>query len=658
MINPILQTEGPESNSGNNMRNTGYNRGNSGAQKIILIMIIVLVSIIVVGGGIFAYAYFFTDAFISEEQGFYKYISQNSQILEMFNDKDLNKYVEKTQNQAYSSNGDFSIAFSGDIEEESKKTIDEIQKHKITFNSNVDNANKYSYNELGLKYGENDVISGAFIQQNDYVGLKVNDIGLNPYIVLENNNLKQFAKNLGLSDEEIASIPDKIDFEKLANQEIFTKEELAEIKDRYLKSITDNLTEDMFSQKEENGMKVYTLTINEEKGKVIAVALIDTLKNDELVLNKLKQLYIEQQSATEEEAQALIDSLKTYLDEAINELNGTSNNTETYDNLIEQPNPLQTDTIQPEIAEESEILYISVYVSKRDLVKTEVNINNEGKFIINNNDNNVLLEIIDLQEDSFDTELANETNSSKVLASIKLEKNKTDNELLYKFTVSSEEKDLIIMNLTYTGLKEMSNVGINLLVDIDLSDIIYAYTENSILSQAQDAKNETMNSQEKESVTLALNELLMKYYEDTYTSETEFEINEKTIKQYMDGLNLDTTVSRNEDGTFKVQSNTTGNIYTVDSKGALTNTEIVENIETESTTESEEKTVKISLNFKGTTTFGEIQKQELTESNMYKINDKSLEQIEGLFTQLGDRVAKKITNAYQNSPLVQVFVQN
>ena len=655
MINPILQTEG-SGNSSNNIRNTGYNRGNSGTKKIILIMIIVLVSIIVVGGGVFAYTYFFTDAFLSEEQGFYKYISQNSQIIDMFKDEDLNGYMKKIQNEAYSSNGELTLSFNGDIEEKSKKIVDEIEKHKITFNSNIDNVNKYLYNGLGLKYGENDVISGAFVKQNDYFGFKVNDIGLNPYIVLENNNLKQFAKNLGLSDEEIASIPDKIHFENLTNEQLFTKEELAGIKDRYLKAITDNLTEEMFSKNEQDGIDVYTLTITEEKGKVVTSALMNTLKNDDVVLNKLKQLYIEQSSATEEEAQALIDSLKSSLDEAVNELNGTSSNTDTYQNLTEQPNPMQPDVTQSETTEEPENLYINVYVSKKNLVKTEVFIENEGKIVINNNDNNVLLEIIELEK-SNDTQLATEVNSSKVLASIKLEKNKTDSELLYKLTLSSEEKELIIMNLTYTGLKEMTNVGANLLVDLDLSDIIYVYSENSILSQAQDAKKDTINVQEEESIRLAMMKLIVDIYADSYTSDNEIVMNEKTLKKALEQENLDVTVSRNEDGTYRVQSNTTGNIYTVDSQGNVTTTEIAKKEDEETITEPEEKTIKVSLSLNGTTTFGSIQ-QELSENNIYKLNDKSLEQLEGLFTQLGDRVLNKITSAYQNSPMIQTFIQH
>ena len=134
-------------------------------------------------------------------------------------------------------------------------------------------------------------------------------------------------------------------------------------------------------------------------------------------------------------------------------------------------------------------------------------------------------------------------------------------------------------------------------------------------------------------------------------------MNEKTLKKALEQENLDVTVSRNEDGTYRVQSNTTGNIYTVDSQGNVTTTEIAKKEDEETITEPEEKTIKVSLSLNGTTTFGSIQ-QELSENNIYKLNDKSLEQLEGLFTQLGDRVLNKITSAYQNSPMIQTFIQH
>ena len=170
-------------------------------------------------------------------------------------------------------------------------------------------------------------------------------------------------------------------------------------------------------------------------------------------------------------------------------------------------------------------------------------------------------------------------------------------------------------------------------------------------------QNDTINAQEKETVLLTLTELSLKVYEDSYVSGNEFVLNETTIKEALNKQGLDMTVSRNEEGTYKLQSNTTGNIYTMNSKCELTNTEVTQNTEVATSAENEEKTINISLSLKCSTTFGVIQLQELTESNMYIINNKSLEQLESLFTQLGERIENKIVAAYQNTTISQMITQ-
>lgn len=617
-------------------------------QKRIVLIVLIVLMVVLLGGGIFAYTYFFTDVFINEQQGFYKYISQNSQIFEMFKDEHIERYLEKSQTEAYNNNGEISIAFSGDIDEETKPTIDEIQKHKITFNGSVDNANKYAYQELKLMYDANEVIGGALINKNDYYGLKVNDIGLNPYIVFENNNLKQFAKNLGLSDEEIVRIPDKIDIEKMTNNKVFTEKELTEIKDRYLKAIKDSLSEDMFSKNEQDEMEVYTLTINEEKGQNLIIALIDTFKNDNLVLNKLKQFYIEQQGVTEEEAQALIDNLKNSLEDLksdyIESPENNSNISNEYGIVEEQNN--QT----------SNNLYINVYVSDRKLIKTEVFAENEAKISMSNSKNKISLEI-SIAEGTLTnpiTSIDDQNNDViyKTVGSISIEKNKTEDGIAYIMEVlEGDNKQLFKSSLTFSGLKEMKNVGATLATDV------YVRPNDGLLAQSQNTQNQTKNAMEKESINLALAQLKLKIYQDSYISENEFILNENTLKEALKEQNVVVNISLNEDGTYRVQSNSTQNIYTINSQCEIINTELAQNIENTQAVENEEKVYIVSLNLKQTTIFEAIQQKEVTESNMYIINKKSLENLESLFKTLGERVASKLVNSYKNTKIGLMMIE-
>ena len=286
--------------------------GNS--KKVILISIIVVVALLVITGGVFAYTYFFTDAFKTEQQLFYKYIAKNSEIIEFLEDKKINEYNEKLKISPYNNNGEASIAISGNNDESAKAQTEELKKYKLTYDGGVNKNNQYSHENLKLLYNENELLGGTLIHKNDYYGINVS-VAPQKYIVLENNNLKQFAKNMGMSEEQVAVIPDKINFEDIKNQ-FFTKEELKEILNRYLKVIADNLNADLFSKNKTDDGYVYTLTIDERTYKTVVNALIDTLKNDDQLLNKIKEIYVSQGNTSEEETQQLINMLKENLEDS------------------------------------------------------------------------------------------------------------------------------------------------------------------------------------------------------------------------------------------------------------------------------------------------------------------------------------------------------
>ncbi|MCI9063712.1 MAG: hypothetical protein HFJ17_03825 [Clostridia bacterium] len=598
------------------------------SKKIILITIIVIATILILGGGIFAYTYFFTDSFLNTEQRFYKYIGKNSEIVDFFSDKSLVEYKKKLQTTSYNNNGEVTVNVLGDVDENIKKVTDELQKHKITFTGSIDSANKYFYEDVRLKYSDKDIIGGTFYHKDDYYGVMINDI-IKMFITIKNDNLKEFAKKLGVTETQLATIPDKINIEDIKNKDIFTEDELKELTDRYLKVITDNLSEDMFSKSEVQEGEMYTLSINEEQAGNIAVAVINTFENDEMLVNKIKEILMQQENVTQQDVQTMIDGLKSSLESAKNEITqGLSTQMEGTNNST---------------------LNINVYVSKRNLVKTEIDFAGESKIVLNNGKDKVLLEIIE---------------GENTIGSVAIEKSKSDNELSYKVSVlDGENKELAKMTETYTGLSDMANVQSSILVDVYLTNIlsIADESEKNILEKAQSNKKELNNATEKEQISLALLELKTKLTEDTYTSEEEFEINATTIKEAISKQNLSVSVNRNGDGTYQIISNSTGKTYNVNAQGELienenqTTNEVMDstaNTEEIVTSKEEKGNINLSFGIKNTVTFGEIQKQE---PNMYIINDKSLEQLQNMFSQLGNRISTKVISTYANTSIGNII---
>ena len=559
-------------------------------KKIILISIIVVVLLI---GGVFAYTYFLTDTFLSKKDRFAKYISKNSEMIEMLNDRDVKEYYKKKMTDAHKNNTEISFDFSeiGENDEQAKM----LNNVKVLFDGNTDITNGYQDQTITAKYSDTELISGTLVNNGDFLGFKVNGI-LGKYIGIRNEKLQEFARSLGVSD--VSNIPDKIEVNSLNTENIINQDETKTLKDKYLKAISECITDDMISEeKYDNGM-IYKLTINETKGKEIATKVIGLLQEDDIIISKIKEIATSYAKLSSEETEQLISQYKSNLNQLQASINQTTESSE--------------DTLD-----------IKVYVSKRNLVKTEILFANELQVVAINNNNKCNIEIYNDNEKSL---------------GIEIEKNKNESDLTYNISIinlnDGKNEEILNVNAKYTGLTSASSVTSE--YNIKISEELFG---SSILKRAQVSRSNSSSTQEKEKITLVMTELITKQLEDTYVNGKEFVIDEKAIQEKLTNM----TVTKNADGTYKVVSNETGNTYTVQSNGNVEQ-DTTNTVQSNEATESEESSKHFSINYSNTITFGEITKVELNDSNKYPLNNKKREEIEKLFEQLGEKITTSVTN--------------
>ena len=560
-------------------------------KKIILISIIVVVLLI---GGIFAYTYFLTDIFLSKRDRFAKYISKNSEIIEMLNDKNIKKYYQKQLTDAHKNNAEVSLDFSEMAE--NNEQIKMLNDVKVLFDRNTDISNGYQDQTVTAKYSDTEIISGTLVNTGDFLGFKVNGI-LGKYIGIKNENLQEFARNLGVDD--VSDIPNKIELSSLNTENIINQDETKTLKDKYLKAISECITDDMISEeKYDNGM-IYKLTINETKGKEIATKVIGLLQEDDIIISKIKEIATSYAKLSSEETEQLISQYKSTLNHMLASINQS---TESSDDTLD----------------------IKVYVSKRKLVKTEILFANEMQVATILNDNKFTIETY---------------SDNQVVWKINLEKNKSESELSYSLSIvwieDGKDNELININAKYMGLSDLNNVIAEYKIKVLSADWIAA---GKMLKEAQSSKSNLNAAQEIETIRLAMMELLTKQQQDSYTSGTEFVIDEKAIQEKLTNM----TVTKNADGTYKAISNETGNTYIVQSNGNVEQ-------DTTNTVQSNEDTAQeqskhFYINYSNTVTFGEISKIDLNDSNKYILNNKKREEIEKIFKQLGEKITTSITN--------------
>ena len=555
-------------------------------KKIILISIIVIILLI---GGIFAYTYFFTDMFLSKKDRFTKYVSKNTELVNMLNDKDVKKYYQKQVTDAHKNNAEISLDFS-EMEEENEQ-VKMLNNIKLLFEGNIDIQNGYQDQTITAKYSDTEIIGGTLVNTGDFLGLKVNGI-LGKYIGLKNENLQQFAKKLGIDD--VSDIPNTIESNNIKIENIVTQDDVKTLKNKYLNAVLECITDDMISEEKYDNGTIYKLTINESKGKEIADKVIGLLKEDDIIINKVKQILTDYAKKSSEETEQIISQYKNTLEQAQESLKQTTESSE--------------DTLD-----------IKVYVSRRKLAKTEILFANEIQAAIINNTNKFSIELYEDNQKS---------------TGINIEKTKNENEVIYSISIlNKDNEELLNINAKYTGVTSASSVTSQ--YKIKVSD--GALVASNILKKAQSSKSNVNAAQEIETIKLTMSELLTKQQQDSYTSGTEFVIDETAIQEKLNNM----TVTKNIDGTYKVVSNTTGNTYKVYSNGNVeqdtTNTQPNEDT-------AQEQSKYFYINYNNTVTFGEITKLDLNDSNKYALNDKSIEEIEKLFKQLGEKIATSVTN--------------
>ena len=172
-------------------------------RKKALIITLMIVTIIITILITFAVIYFTTDIFKNGQQAFIYAISKNMETFATLANTNTNIQEEFRKNYSYSSTG----TINGNINQEN---VNQNVTLKTTARRDK-NSGRY-YADITLQNASQDILKYSYINDNDIYAIKCDDI-LPNYIGVRNSNLKEYAKNMGISEETVSNIPDQIDFE-------------------------------------------------------------------------------------------------------------------------------------------------------------------------------------------------------------------------------------------------------------------------------------------------------------------------------------------------------------------------------------------------------------------------------------------------------------
>lgn len=334
-------------------------------KKRILIIVLVLIFILLaISSGIYAFLYFATDNLKTDQELFYKYISKNSDIINIIDKQYYNEYKNKINNSVYDNSGEINFSTTSDNENEETQLSTAINNIKIKFEGTTDRQNKKAYQDIKLLYSDEnkELFDVKYLRENEIYGLKTDEI-VTKYVSVENSNIYQLYNKLGLENtNNIANKIEEYDFNELLNM---SEERKNSIQQRYMNVLNTQIPSSNFSKE-----KKARVTVNNEV--YVSNKYSVKLTGDQLINLKIKLL------------EALLND-----DETLKEIIKIEQKNDEYIKIIKGNIQEEIKDIKRQPSNQNTALEINVYELDGNLLKTECitdtsnttieNINSENK---------------------------------------------------------------------------------------------------------------------------------------------------------------------------------------------------------------------------------------------------------------------------------------
>ena len=266
-------------------------------RRTLIVVIIAVILLIIAVACVLLYVN--TDMFKSSQTLFLKYTGKGIENLGTITQVISNEYDEQLETNPYTSNTQVKVNYIENLGTTAESTENSINSLQLTIDGQTNKQEQYDYKNIKLLKDNNQEMRVEYIQENNNYGLRFSDL-FNQFAMIENSNLKNLYKNMGYTDEEVANIPDSISInENLFNDINFSSEEIETLKEKYLNVITQNISKDNFSKLSNQNITInnqsyiadgYALTLTKEQLNNMYVNLLETLKQDEIILGKIDNL--------------------------------------------------------------------------------------------------------------------------------------------------------------------------------------------------------------------------------------------------------------------------------------------------------------------------------------------------------------------------------
>lgn len=324
-----------------------------------LIIAISVILIIVIAIVVSVLLYLKTDIFKSNQELFFKYASQNKEMLETFIAYSQNEELDNIKKTEHTINTNFNFGLVSNDPQIANQTIP-ARNFSMNYSKKADPANNKAYSETTINFLTRELFKLKYIQDGNLYALKSDEV-VNKYLAFDNNNLKELAKKFEI--EDVTRIPNqiqKVDFKELLKLTAEEKEYLAE---KYINVINKTVPKTKYIKQNNVTISInnknvitnaYTLELTKQEWTNLIAAILGEVVQDSTTLNILLQ------KVTLINKDISLDSLKSLIQNEITKLEQTSKNGTTKIVVYEKEGQLVKTEITDESNEGVSINYIKV----------------------------------------------------------------------------------------------------------------------------------------------------------------------------------------------------------------------------------------------------------------------------------------------------------
>lgn len=315
-----------------------------------------IIVIIIIITGILLYLN--TDMFKSNKTLFFKYLGKSSEnIKEIEEIFESTEYEKNLQNNKYTDDINIKVNYTNNLQTTSEDNSNTINNVKLLIKGEEDKNNKYSYKDFKLEKDKNiatntenqrssensnesnnkeqNIMEVEYIKNDNNYGIRFSDL-FKQYLLVENNNLKDLFRKIGYSEQELENVPDSIEINDITLSDIkFTEDEIKQLSEKYSEIINKKVSKEKFEKNSKQVITIneknittnaYILKLTNEELNNLYVDLLESLKQDEIILNKIESIQnkINSININSSESKDLKESFAEEIDLQIEKINKTN----------------------------------------------------------------------------------------------------------------------------------------------------------------------------------------------------------------------------------------------------------------------------------------------------------------------------------------------